>query len=518
MYLLNQKKRSETMTAALLCLLLTAVPVVTACGDAAKSPDNVSKNTDPVSAETEAVTEDPANRILDKIPEGTDFGGLEIRIRCNDFDQTQYEAELFVKGPDEADGDIVHDAILARNQKVEERLNVKFVYQVESYTYDQVYQPTQKLIMSGDDVYDLFVDQQYGLLKVAADNMLYNFKDNGINDFSQNYWWDEYMDQLQLGADARFIVAGDYFLDVVEVASAIFFNKAMYESHYEDSEELYQLAFDGKWTIEEFGKYIKEFYSDVNGDGKVDDGDLFSMNLSRNYMDAQVFGSGVQFMSRDKDGYPVLNMKDEKIANLMEIIKLNMFEPETTFNFATVSGVTEAQYYQNQRTSFANRQMLFLNDYLAAVKDLRDMKDDYGILPIPKMDESVDAYRSVSHDTAQVGAIPTTCQNADKVCTVLEALCSMSHNTTMQTYFEQAMKVKYARDEKSSEMIDLLHDSITSNFVYAFGPQMNNVYEIFRAMFDSKSSDYASRYAKMEKTVEKQLEKAITAYKEARGE
>ena len=142
------------------------------------------------------------------------------------------------------------------------------------------------------------------------------------------------------------------------------------------------------------------------------------------------------------------------------------------------------------------------------------MKDDHNILPIPKVDESIDKYRSVSHDTALVGGIPTTCPEPEKICTVLEALCSMSHNTSMQTYFESAMKVKYARDESSSQMIDLLHDSITQSFCYAFASQINDYHEIFRSLFDSGKATYTTSYAKKQKAIAKLYEKMITAYEE----
>ncbi|MCQ2433000.1 MAG: hypothetical protein MJ175_10405 [Clostridia bacterium] len=509
-------KRSNRMTAGLLCALLALTPVVSSCGDAPETPkDNTQKpDGSPNTPVTEAVTEDPAAKILDAIPDDTNFEGREIRIRVNEFDQTQYGAEVFVKGPDEADGDIVHDAILARNQAVEDRLNVKFNYEIVSYAWDQIYSNTQKLIMSGEDVYDLIIDQQYGLLKIAANNLFYNVYDAGVNDFSQNYWWDPFMDQMQVGTDARYILAGDYFLDIVEVASGIFFNKAMYEENYESCDDLYQAVIDGKWTIDMLGTYIKEFYSDVNGDGKPNDGDIFSMNLSRNFMDATVFGSGIDFMTRDKDGMPVLNMEDERVSTMWSSVHASYLEPKTTFNFGTVAGVTEAEYYQNQRKAFAARNLLFLNDYLAACKDLRDMKDDYGILPIPKMDEAVPAYRTITHDTAAEGGIPITCGSPEIVLTVLEALCSMSHNTSMQTYFEQAMKVKYARDEKTTAMIDIMHNSITTSFAYAQGAQLSNVYEIFRTMFDNKSSDFASTYAKQKKSVDKMLAKLIDKYNE----
>ena len=502
-------------TTALLALLLLAASCTAACGDAQTDVTPDAPQT--TSAVTEAVTEEAEKIILDAIPEGTDLAGKQIRIRINTFDQTQFGSEIFMMGPEEADGDIVHDAILERNQMVEERLNVEFTYEIVDFTYDKVYPDLQKIIMAGDDVYDLIIDQQYGMLKIAADNMLFNFNNSDVNDFSQVYWWEEYMDELQLNENARFLVAGDYFLDVVEVASAIFFNKAMYQSHYEDPNELYQLAFDGKWTIDALGTYVKEFSQDIDGNGSLNDGDVFAMNLSRNNMDAQVFGSGVTFMERGEDGYPVLNLEDPLITTVMEKIVENYIEPKTTFNFGTVAGVTEAEYYQNQRKAFSDQKLLFLNDYIAAVKDLRDMKDDYGILPIPKVDESIDKYRSVSHDTALIGGIPTTCPDPDKICTVLEALCSMSHNTSMMTYFESAMKVKYARDESSSQMIDLLHDSITQSFCYAFASQINDYHEIFRSLFDSGKASYTTSYAKKQKAIDKLYDKMKTAYEENIG-
>jgi hypothetical protein len=84
----------------------------------------------------------------------------------------------------------------------------------------------------------------------------------------------------------------------------------------------------------------------------------------------------------------------------------------------------------------------------------------------------------------------------------------------MKTYFESAMKVKYARDESSSQMIDLLHDSITSNFCYAFSPQINGYLEIFRSLFDSGKATYATEFARKQKALDKLYEKMKTAYED----
>ena len=144
-------------------------------------------------------------------------------------------------------------------------------------------------------------------------------------------------------------------------------------------------------TIDALGSYIKEFSQDIDGNGVLEEGDIFSMNLSRGYMDAQVFGSGVVFMNRGDNGYPILNLEDPMITTVMEKIISNYVEPKTTFDFAAVRNQSN-EYFTDQRTAFAERKLLFLNDYLIAIYELRDMDDDYGILPILKLDESIDRY------------------------------------------------------------------------------------------------------------------------------
>ena len=99
---------------------------------------------------------------------------------------------------------------------------------------------------------------------------------------------------------------------------------------------------------------------------------------------------------------------------------------------------------------------------------------------------------------------------------ILEALTCASFNSVIPAYKDIALKSKFARDEDSSEMIDVimehrivdfgdsfLVDSIRDSFVYQ--------------MFYNNNHDLASAVKSHTKMVEKLLDKMVKAYLEGEG-
>ena len=72
-----------------------------------------------------------------------------------------------------------------------------------------------------------------------------------------------------------------------------------------------------------------------------------------------------------------------------------------------------------------------------SVAQLRNMKDDYGILPYPKYDES-DEYRSSARNIHNAFSMPVTTSHEDIAVAVLEALSSEKYETVLPAYFETA--------------------------------------------------------------------------------
>lgn len=152
------------------------------------------------------------------------------------------------------------------------------------------------------------------------------------------------------------------------------------------------------------------------------------------------------------------------------------------------------------------------NNTLGSTYVLREMEDEYGILPYPKLDELQENYRTVVHDCASIGVIPINCAHPEQTGAVLEAMNSESWKYVIPAWYETALKIKYVRDNVSAQMIDIIRDSITTEFAYVYASKLDNAGKIFRTLTQKKSNDFASEWAKIQNGAENKLEKLYEAY------
>ena len=140
------------------------------------------------------------------------------------------------------------------------------------------------------------------------------------------------------------------------------------------------------------------------------------------------------------------------------------------------------------------------------------MEDEFGILPYPKLDELQEKYRTVVHDCASIGVMPVNCAHPDETGAVFEAMSSESWKYVVPAWYETALKIKYVRDNISAQMVDIIHDSVSTEFAYVYYSKLNDAGMIYRTLTQKKSGDFASAWAKIQSGAEKKLDKLIAAY------
>ena len=103
-------------------------------------------------------------------------------------------------------------------------------------------------------------------------------------------------------------------------------------------------------------------------------------------------------------------------------------------------------------------------------RNLRDLNIDFGVLPMPKLDEDQDGYYNMMNEAMTHIVVPSTITNPDKVGFILEALAANSGDIT-EAYYETCIESKYARDEESIEMLEIASDNIVFDlgFIYNWG-------------------------------------------------
>ncbi|MBQ8578736.1 MAG: hypothetical protein IJ449_12345 [Clostridia bacterium] len=500
---MNELKRTTMLLAA----FLAVTAVMTACGD---SGDSGTKDTTPAvttEAVTETETEDP--RIPSNLPEDLDLGGETINVWY--FTKNSDAAERFLDLVGDPEGDIVEVALYERNLAIEEQLNMKFNYVDTGVISGEVGTEIRKVLMAGDTTYDLYSVIQWNSAALALEHCFLNLTDMPYLDLDQPWWSQYYMESLSIGEDNMYFLAGDISIDMVRTIASMYFNKNIYAELYDSADYLYEEVLSGAWTFDRMLEYTQEAYRDVNGDGTVNTGDRYGLiTNSFNNMDAFSFGMGAQLTTRDADNLPVVTVGDEHNVDIYG--KMYRMITETVGAVMNKEGTNPT--LDNVQT-FASGNALFLPGFLYTSENLRDMDNDYGIIPFPKYNTEQESYQSAVHDIATLMCLPTTCTKIDAVCATLEAMAYYSYYNVTPVYYETALKTKYTRDDLSSQIIDLIHDTSMTDLAYAYSSGFNNMGMIMRTLAAEKTEDYASYYAKREKSTLRAVEKFITNFEES---
>ena len=145
---------------------------------------------------------------------------------------------------------------------------------------------------------------------------------------------------------------------------------------------------------------------------------------------------------------------------------------------------------------------------------IRDIDTNFTIIPVAKLDNTIESYSSLVHDDALILSIPIVSTNVENLTAVLEKLSYYYYYDVMPQYYEVILKTKYRRDssDAASQMLDLIHSSMTTDFAYIYNYGMSNMMISLRDLIGvSKSTDFASSFAKQEKAYNKVLSKLVEA-------
>lgn len=148
--------------------------------------------------------------------------------------------------------------------------------------------------------------------------------------------------------------------------------------------------------------------------------------------------------------------------------------------------------------------------------EIRDMKDDYGVLPYPKLEEGAGGYGTYLSGTfsAQMISKITSEDKLPMIGMITEALNAYGHEYVTPAIYEVTLKTKTSRDEKSVEMLDM----ILASREYSFDSMDESNFPLspiktIRQLIGAQSKDIASYYAANEASAKEWVNKMIEAYK-----
>lgn len=481
-------------------LLILLLAQTAACGNSDPT-DETTATADTTPTETATETLYP-----DALPLDLNYVGESVTFLYRD----EVSDEFFT---DALNGDVVNDAQYNSIQGVEERLNVDVVLATEPGHLTSVRQTYMNHIINsiqaGDDVYD-WVDLMIGNSPILMrDGLFHDVLANAYIDLDNPWYLANLVETLAID-DHLYFLSGDSSLGYLKCAFCVYFNKQLAEDYGMDS--FYDLVDEGSWTIDTLMELSAVASLDTDGNGKFNDNDRLGF-LVHDWNHPKGFwaATGIAMYNRDTEGNWQFTFGQEKDVDVCNKIYKLFFETDGAY----YPGITNANdnqlaQYNALAAKFASGEVLFMTAEMDdAVVQLREMEDPYGILPYPKYDAAQENYCSSSRNTHNAFSMPVTCGDPDMAGAVMEALSSSNYQTVVPAYFETALKVKYAHDDDTARMYDLIRETMILDFGYIYGNAIGGPEGIYFASFQKENSLASNVAAK-----QKSLDTALTTYLE----
>lgn len=464
-------------------LLLSA----TSCAGSAGDGNNVTVQNDETTSDEASA--DTVNQVLPDIPERADYGGYEFRVLYEVTGWGTYTEEHL--DFDSETGDVLSDAIYRRNRLCEDKYNFRLV----NIDKKDVTTALNATILSGDDEYDLAM-VTYGWAK--GTDTLVDFNTVPHIGLDKPWWNSSAAEQMEVDGMLTNTLS-DFMITHRDGTVAMFFNKKLAENY--QLEDLYETVRNGKWTLDKFDECTKNISSDLDGDGKMTDVDMYGYSaLDSNSFVYMIYGTGEKLVRMDEDGKPKLDINNErfitKYQKVVEVVNSDnkWYCPKYNSNAGGDGDQSIFRVFHEDRA-------LFLSHGIGSAKKFRDMKNDFGVLPAPKYDEAQENYQNVI-DAGKFMVIPKTAQDLDRTGVILESLSYEGYKSVISAYYDTMLKNKLMRDEESIEMLDkyIFPNTVVKNFFFA---NVQGAIQDIVKKPEAMASTIASKEASLQKNIDK---------------
>ncbi len=437
-----------------------------------------------------------ASALSDYTPPEIDFGGYEFRML------TPLETEYYENT--EISGDVVSDAVYSVNRKVEELYNIEFKLNSMGTTWgekDAFMDHVRSSVLADDDAYDVVFPLYYFGEQLAVEGYFLDFNKIDSVNLDADWWVSGYNDQAELYGKL-FGAVGDYSLSDLDNQTLLYFNKRIHAEY--QFENLYDLVRAGEWTLDKFFTMVSGVGRDLDNNEIRDEKDFYGYICNEHGARTFTVNSGIKYMSLDSDGNPYISLASEKTFDLYERLYAFLNKSDDTYYEHHFDGIVPI---------FMQGRALFMTAMLGESARMREMDDDFGMIPQPKYDEKQESYITWSVGPS-LACIPRTADNPERTGAVLDALNFYTHTDVLPVYYEVALKSKYARDNDTAEMLDIVRDGTYYDIGFIYSLMANAVADTFgNSLVHYNVENFASQYAKDEALHKSELAEMLEAYK-----
>jgi len=486
-------------------IILAFLFLLPACGEQVSDAPDLGTAPDtpvPVAEATAETEEEPEENLLDSLGEHS-FDGRTYTMLVSGMDNSEWR-----QNPIDADGE---NAEIQNSMRFQRNIEIEDTYQVKIASYERfgsgglVMQDIKNAIKANDEIYNSVMICAENSWKLVQEGYFLNLKTlEGL--MLDGPWWDQRSIEDMTVRNQLYHAVNAVCTATYNATFAILFNKELAATYQVPSP--YEYVLEGTWTYDVLNDRMTGISTDLDGNGKMDQHDLFGLCLWVDSITGAV-NSGLEYCCQvGDDGLLALTLDTERVQNIVDKF----------IRFACDESIT-ADYINKGYSSydlFAGDHALFYMQEINRITAFRDMESDFGILPMPKYEAEQAVYRNcVAENDGVLLAIPIVISDEEFTTVVLEALARLSLKYVMPAYYEITLQRKAARDEESGQMLDIIFSTRAYDlgWIYQIGALKTSMKDIVQG----NSSNIAGIVAKRKNLVNRML-KDVNAFYEAGGD
>ena len=489
---------------ALVLAVLMICPLFVACDkDPGKTPDETPEVTTDGTPQPGDVDYDERKHAKDNLPADFNMKGEKVGVLTRD----SYRV-IDWDGGASVDSDVLAQAVYNRTVAVENRLGLTFNVTEMPIGYNEYGASIKENILAGDDTWQIILAATNASIMLGTDHLFRDMSDNKYLDFDQPWWAKAVMENISLDGKSIRYMSGDAIMNTYYWAGVTYFNKRIYQDAFGDPDDLYKKALNYDWYYDDMIEMAEIVANDADGDGEWDVEDTYGFICDSGVpMNLMQDATGMRTFTRAENGYPVLDHDVERGSEVLDKLYKLYWEASGSL----VSHVLYKQHPKGGGAYFTDGTSLFYVQTLSYTGNelFRNMKDDYGILPIPRIDEKQTEYVAPISSSATFIVVPKTCTD-ERIGGVLEALSSESYRNVVEVFYESALKMKYSRDAYSGQCIDIIRTVLYKDFLTEYYRSIGDT-NYFPACIRSQKKTYVSTYTSQVDAVNKAIVDHIDA-------
>ncbi|MHB1152173.1 MAG: hypothetical protein ACYCWE_15700 [Eubacteriales bacterium] len=460
------------------------------------------KSAEPASTEKVFVSETSAESVTEtvykaEIPAGLNYGGAEFNIYTYpDASSGEYWVDVDFCATEE-NGEVINDATYARLRYTEETLGVTF----KAFPADSAGVNLRKSVQANDRAFDFAFINAYGAVSLASQGIIYNMRTIGNLQLDAP-WWDQSIIEGLSVANNVYLLTGDISIMPKKTLRVIYFNKLIAENY--DIDNPYELVDKMAWTIDKFAEISAVVSDDIDGNGTMDKNDRYGLLFRSNSIGPFMVSAGVIYAGKTTDDLPFLSFYNERTQSVWDKYISLCYNDNIAFSQDGPGGAEVVPM-------FIADQGLFMSVELHNLQFMREMANDFGILPNPLLDESQESYYStINPNVAAVLVIPNDCPDTERTAYVLDIMGAQAKNILTPAYIETYLKGKTSRDAESESTLNIILGSVRYDLGHCFN--WGNIGAFTQTVFGAYKEDLASSYSSIEKAAQEALNNSIQQY------